>query len=45
MKNIKKMKEIIADADFLLDHGVMPSAPEFQAWHTNVERCLMQKKG
>ncbi|MBR4092700.1 MAG: nucleotide-binding protein [Oscillospiraceae bacterium] len=42
MKNIEKMKEIIADADFLLDHGVMPSAPAFQAWHTNVERCLIK---
>jgi len=42
MTSVEKLKELIADADVLYNRGVMPSAPAFQAWHTNVERSLIR---
>ena len=45
MNNCEKLKELIADTDFLIGHGVLPSAPAFQAWHTNVERYLIKVYG
>ena len=45
MTSHEKLLNIIENTDFLISHGVQPSAPAFQAWHTEVERYLIKTFG